>query len=131
MASGMGQGGMGAPAIGGNVGPAAPAAPAQAGSADSSRALEEALLGTYGDQMELGALDKQMAQADALRSLEGGPEMRSAGRVSVAANPLEFVGKGMQQWEGRKRAKALEPQQATIRGRIGENVKNYGLNLPE
>jgi hypothetical protein len=93
--------------------------------------LAATLLGTYGDQMELSALDEQMAKADALRSLEGGPEGRNAGRTFVAANPLEHVGKAMQQWEGRKRAKDIEPKRTATRTRIGENVKKYGLNLPE
>jgi hypothetical protein len=110
-------------------GPQAPQAP-QAGQPDQSRMLEEALLGTYGDVMENDALGEQMARADALRNTAS-PEMRGNGRVQTAANPMEFIGRGMQQWEGRKRANAIEGQQAATRGRIGEAVKKYGLNLPE
>lgn len=108
--------------------PQAPLDPSQGG---IDPELAATLLGTYGDQMELSALDEQMAKADALRSLEGGPEGRQAGRVYVASNPLEHVGKAMQQWEGRKRAKDIEPKRKETRTRIGENVKKYGLNLPE
>jgi hypothetical protein len=93
--------------------------------------LAETLLGTYGDQMEVGEMDKQMGRADALRSLEGGPEGRSSGRVYTAANPLEFIGKGMQQYAGKRIADRAERKGAKARKRIGENVKLYGKNLPE
>jgi len=116
------------------LGPAAPAAPAAPsptmGPGGIDRELAETLLGTYGDQLELGAMEKQLAQAEALRDAAA-PEGRTAGRVYVAANPLEHLGKGIQQYKGAKRAKALEGDMAGIRTRIGENVKKYGLNQPE
>jgi hypothetical protein len=88
----------------------------------------EALLGTYGDQMEVGALEKQMAAAEALRMAT--PEGRSTGRVYTAANPLEHLGKGIGDYKLMKQRKANEAAQAEARKRIGENVATYGRNIP-
>jgi len=126
--------------------------PPQAGEDNSQRVLEEALLGTYGDVMERDLLKEQMAQAQALRDVPA-PEMRGNGRVQTAANPLEFIGRGIQQYRQGKEVRDLregvrnpgyapgvtstpqpEWKREGIRGigkRIGENVKKYGLNLPE
>jgi len=98
------------------------AQPPQAGSAEAAQLA--ALLGTYGDQMELDNLEKQMAQAEALRM--GTPEGREAGRVYVAANPLEHLGKGIGDYKLMKKRQANEAAQEPIRKRIGENVKTYG-----
>jgi hypothetical protein len=89
----------------------------------------EALLGTYGDQMEVSALEKQMEQAEALRMPT--PEGRSSGRVYTAANPLEHLGKGIGDYKLMKKRKANDAAQAAARGRIGESVKTYGKNLPK
>lgn len=110
-----------------------PAAAPQAGSQPQNPygldpAVLEAMLGTYGDQLEIGALEKQMEQANALR--QATPEGRSVGRVYVAANPLEHLGKGIGDYKLMKQRKANEAAQAEARKRIGENVKTYGKNLP-
>lgn len=103
--------------------------PPQAPEAGSMSAAEQAqiaaLLGTYGDQMELGGLDEQMARAEALRNAPT-PEGRQAGRVYVAANPLEHLGRGITQYRQGKRMQDIEGKRGEIRGRIGENVKLYG-----
>jgi hypothetical protein len=111
--------------------PQAPATPPQAGAQNPyglDPAVLEAMLGTYGDQLEIGALEKQMAAAEALR--QGTPEGRQAGRVYVAANPLEHLGKGIGDYKLMKQRKANDAAQAEARKRIGENVKTYGKNLP-
>jgi hypothetical protein len=111
--------------------PQAPAAP-QAPSVQNPYGLDpqvlEAMLGTYGDQLEIGALEKQMEQANALR--QATPEGRQAGRVYVAANPLEHLGKGIGDYKLMKQRKANEAAQAEARKRIGENVRTYGKNIP-
>lgn len=43
---------------------------------------------------EEGLINEELATADALRSREG-PQMRSAGDVTIAANPLEHLAKGL------------------------------------
>ena len=108
-----------------------PQAAPQAGSQNPyglEPAVLEAMLGTYGDQMEVSALEKQMAAAEALRM--GAPEGRSSGRVYTAANPLEHLGKGIGDYKLMKKRKENEAAQAAARGRIGESVKTYGKNLP-
>jgi hypothetical protein len=97
----------------------------QAGEQSNAEAAQiAALLGTYGDQMELSNLEKQMAAAEALRM--GTPEGRSAGRVYVAANPLEHLGKGIGDYKLMKKRKESEAAQKPIRERIGTNVATYG-----
>lgn len=91
-------------------------------------AVLEAMLGTYGDQLELGAMDEQMAQAEALR--QATPEGRQAGRVYTAANPLEHLGKGIGDYKLMKKRQEYEKGSGDIRKRIGENVKTYGKNFP-
>jgi hypothetical protein len=101
-----------------------PQAP-QAGDPSNAEAAQiAALLGTFGDQMELSNLEKQMAAAEALRM--GTPEGRQAGRVYVSANPLEHLGKGIGDYKLMKKRKENEAAQEPIRKRIGENVKTYG-----
>lgn len=85
-----------------------------------------ALLGTYGDQLELGALESQQAQADALRN-QAGPEGRSSGRVYTAANPLEELGHIGQMYAGKRMNDRIQRKGAKLRGRIGEGVRQYGL----
>jgi len=91
-------------------------------------AVLEAMLGTYGDQMEVSALEKQMEQANALRMAT--PEGRSSGRVYTAANPLEHLGKGIGDYKLMKQRQKNEADQAAARGRISESVKTYGKNIP-
>lgn len=83
-----------------------------------------ALLGTFGDTMEVDAQEKQLAQAEALR--QDTPEGRQAGRVYVAANPLEHIGKGIGDYKLMKKRKATEEKTSGLRKRIGENVSTYG-----
>lgn len=96
--------------------------PPQAGSAEAAQIA--ALLGTYGDTQELESLDQQMAQAEALRM--GTPEGRQAGRVFVAANPLEHLGKGIGDYRLMKKQQETDAAKKPIRERIGSNVKKYG-----
>jgi hypothetical protein len=84
------------------------------------------LLGTYGEQLELGSLEGQRAQADALRGAQV-PEGRSSGRVYTAANPLEVLGTIGQQYAGKRMNDRIERKGGKLRGKIGENVRQYGL----
>ncbi len=52
-------------------------------------------------------LAKQMQQAQMLQQRPG-PEMRGNGRVQTAANPLEFIGAGLQQYAGIRKEKDLQ-----------------------
>ena len=84
-----------------------------------------ALLGTYGDQLELGSMQQQLAEANALRDTLA-PEGRNAGRVYVAANPLEHLATGVKRYQGSKEGARLKPliegQQDVVSGR----VEDYG-----
>jgi hypothetical protein len=93
---------------------------------EAEMAQMAAMLGTYGDQLELGSLEGQQAQADALRSAQV-PEGRSSGRVYTAANPLEVLGTIGQQYAGKRKADKIEKKGGKLRERIGANVKQYGL----
>lgn len=55
---------------------------------------------------EEAMLAKQLQQAQMLQQRQG-PQMRGNGRVQTAANPLEFVGAGLQQYAGMRREKEL------------------------
>jgi len=92
---------------------------------DVPPAMLAAWLGTYGDQMELSALEKQQAQAEALRDMKS-PEGRDTGRVYVAANPLEHIGSGLQRFAGMRDAKAAAEAAAGIRKDIKKNVGDIG-----
>lgn len=84
-----------------------------------SRADIEAMLGTYGDQLQM---TDQQAQAQALRAAPG-PEGRSSGRVYTAANPLEVLGDiGM-----KYAAKRKDDRAGRLQKRIGRNVQKYGI----
>jgi len=116
-----------APQPGMGIAPLAP--PPQAGQGNDNMSAAEkarlaALLGTYGDQLELDNLEKQMAQAEALR--QAMPEGRDNGRVYTAANPLEFIGKGIGDYKLMKKRQETEAAAAPIRTRIGTNAKTYG-----
>lgn len=58
-------------------------------------------------EQEMVILEAQMGRANALRDTEA-PQGRQAGRVYVAANPLEFIGRGIQQYRGGKEAQRVE-----------------------
>jgi hypothetical protein len=93
---------------------------------EAEMAQMAAMLGTYGDQLELGGLEGQQAQADALRGAKV-PEGRDSGRVYTAANPLEVLGTVAQQYAGKHMNDKLSKSEGKLRARIGENVKQYGL----
>lgn len=72
--------------------------------------------------VQLGVIDenmaenaRQMAVQEGLR-YQGAPEGRQAGRTYVAANPLEHIGKGLEQYNAMKRMKELEAQRGTMQG---------------
>lgn len=79
--------------------------PQQPGQIDP--ALYAQLLGTQGDLRELEDLDKQLAQAQALRDTAM-PEGRSTGRIYTAANPLEHIGALMRVARGAKEEREIE-----------------------
>lgn len=77
--------------------------------------LVEALMAGALTEEELAAVDKKLAQAEALRNqMLTAPEGRSSGRVYTAANPLEHIGRLMQGYQGMKQAKALDTQRGGI-----------------
>lgn len=70
----------------------------------------------------------QIAQAQALRQKV--PEMRGNGRVQVAANPLEFLGQGIQNYKAgktiedlRKKQEELLQQQVAGRGKFFQALR--------
>lgn len=81
--------------------------------------------------VELGVIDENMAEnqrqmrlAEQLR-YQASPEGRMAGRVYVAANPLEHLGKGLEQWNAQKRMKELETQRGEMGKQQTEGRKSY------
>jgi len=93
---------------------------------EAEMAQMAAMLGTYGDTLELGHLEGQQAQADALRGAQLHDE-RSNGRVTTAANPLELLGTIAQQYVGKRQNDKIEKKGGKLRGRIGEQTKSFGL----
>lgn len=114
---------MGPPNPAATMGPPAP--PQAQLDQRQDQALMRTLLGNYGNELELSEAQNQLAQAQALRNTAM-PESRQAGRVVVAANPLEFIGAGLKQYAGAKQEKAAREQAAALRKTIGENVGRYG-----
>jgi hypothetical protein len=87
---------------------------------DISKMSEEELA----QLVQLGVIDENMAEnarqmklAEQLRYGTAGPEGRNAGRVYVAANPLEHLGRGLEQWNAQKRMKELEAQRGEMQGK--------------
>lgn len=73
--------------------------------------------------VQLGVIDENMAEnarqmklAEQLR-YQGMPEGRNSGRIYTAANPLEFLGTGLQQYQAMKRQKELEKQRGEMQGK--------------
>jgi len=62
------------------------------------------------------ALDPQMTAAQGLRDTPM-PEGRSVRGGYVASNPLEFVGAGMQKYQGQQQLKGLQGQQTALQGK--------------
>lgn len=80
-------------------------------------------LGVIDENMAENA--RQMALAEKLRYGTPGPEGRQAGRVYVAANPLEHLGRGMEQWNAQKKMGELEKQRGTMQGQQTQGRQNY------
>lgn len=85
--------------------------------------LEEMTEEDLAKLVELGVIDENMAEnarqmqlAEKLRYGTASPEGRQAGRVYVAANPLEHLGRGLEQWNAQKKMGELEKQ----RGEMGQ-----------
>jgi hypothetical protein len=97
-----------------------------------------AALGLAGGDDEMAAYNEQLAQANALRDTAM-PEMRGAGRVNVAANPLEFLSSAMKQRKGHKEREDVLGKQDTARkdrktnlGRLQRAIaKAYGGGMEE
>jgi len=108
-AYGQGQPGMMAPS-----GLAAPPQAPQAGQPNDYDAFLAAISarGTYDEQM--AEIERKQKLADALRYQEG-PEGRQAGRVFVAANPLEHLGRGIQMYKAGKQSEELGKERETAR----------------
>jgi hypothetical protein len=64
---------------------------------------------------EMGLLNQQLGYAEMLRDTAM-PEGRDAGRVYVAANPLEHLGAGIQRYRGMKDVKDLREKQQGVLG---------------
>jgi len=88
--------------------------------------LVEALMAGALTEEELAAVDKKLAQAEALRNqMLTSPEGRSAGRVYVAANPLEHIGRLIQGYQGMKQSKALDAQRGSILDEERKRQREY------
>ena len=73
------------------------------------------------------ALKMQMALAEKMRGKM--PEMRQAGNVSVAANPLEFLAKGLNDFQGRKSEKDAMAKQQMLIDELRKARATYGRNV--
>ena len=83
------------------------------GKVDSS--LIEMLMRSGMTEDELSDIDRKLMQAQALRNNAlGGAEGRQAGRVYVAANPMEHIAKLMQFYGGQKQEGELSKQRAGV-----------------
>lgn len=81
--------------------------------------------------VQLGVIDENMAEnqrqmklAEQLR-YQAAPEGRQAGRVYVAANPLEHIGKGLEQYQAIQRQKELDKQRAEMQGKQTAGRQTY------
>lgn len=63
---------------------------------------------------EIESLQKQLQQAQMLQRTPM-PEMRGNSRVQTAANPLEFLGAGMQQYAGMRQGQAAQQQMDALK----------------
>lgn len=87
-------------------------------------------LGIIDDQMS--TLDKQMSMAQSIRDRPG-PEMRGNHRVQTAANPLEFVGQGIQQYKANKQLEDIANKQGALLDKqmAGRQAFLKGLRGPQ
>jgi len=81
--------------------------------------------------VELGIIDEQMAENARQMAVQEGlryqaaPEGRQAGRVYVAANPLEHIGKGLEQYNAQRKMKELEAERGTLGDKQTEGRQTY------
>lgn len=81
--------------------------------------------------MELGVIPEQMNQLEKQFSIAEGlrntpnPEMRYAGRVGVAANPMEFIGKGLREYAGIRDMKNIQKQKDDLIRQQSEARNRY------
>ena len=71
--------------------------------------------GTYGE--EAGLLNDRAALAQQLRNTPA-PGMRQVGRVAVAANPLEMLAAGLQQYQGHKQLGGIMDERKALIERL-------------
>lgn len=72
------------------------------------------------------SLDDQLASAQALRAdAMHGPEMRGNYRVQTAANPLEFLAKGIQGYRAGKDIKDIQGQQQDLMSQTTDARKAF------
>ena len=81
-----------------------------------------AQLGVLGE--DLSENSRQMELAEGLRYAKA-PEGRAAGRVFVAANPLEHLATGIDRYRGAKEMKRLEGERKDISGKQTEGRAKY------
>lgn len=92
-------------------------------------------LGVIDEQQ--GFLGEQAAQANAIRN-QAGPQMQGNGRVMTAANPLEFLGQGIQKFQagkdleeiGKKRQGNID-KRLTGRQALLDAIRNRAGQLPQ
>lgn len=94
----------------------------------------DSLMQTGVSEEELQQLMQQMSVANALRGNVQQPEMRGNGRVQTAANPLEFIGAGLQALAAKREAQKAQQrisglQQAQGAGRKQIADRLYGKQL--
>lgn len=77
---------------------------------------------------QLSELDSQYAQAQALRETPN-PEGRQAGRVYVAASPLEHIAAMLRRGRGRKDMKSVEEQRALLLKKQADARSAYGQQI--
>lgn len=82
--------------------------------------------------VQLGVIDENMAEnsrqmklAEQLRYGTPSPQGIQAGNVYVASNPLEHIGRGMEQWTAQKRMKDLEKQRGEMQGQQTAGRQTY------
>lgn len=73
----------------------------------------------------IAAIQRQLQIANAMRHGQG-PQMRNAGRVNVAANPLEFIGDIGQKYRASQRLKELRDQEQAQMDVMKEGREKYG-----
>lgn len=73
---------------------------------------------------ELDQIGKQQEIADALRYMSA-PEGTQAGRVYVAANPLEHIGRVAQMYQGKKMSEDLKGQREEVYDRMSRGRGKY------